>query len=234
MREVLPQNQRTIWRSDINGEQNNGLHRENCQTPTFSYSTSHTHHSSIFLLSRRISLKERADFRVAAFMEQSNRSRVPSHKTHRPELRSARRATGCRDTPLMKSGCVEVPHARAGRRKSDGVPHRHSVTASQQLDLERDAGIKPERSCVTPRVCRLRCHLGRWNNRNDRRHQTIRDCNLLKAEPTNERIRCMLSLDRDHSSFAPASASCRSCSTAASNSLPLRFLYRMIPLWSIT
>ena len=57
---------------------------------------------------------------------------------------------------------------------------------------------------------------------------------LLKAEPTNERIRCMLSLDRDHSSFAPASASWRSRSTASSNSLPLRFLYRMIPLWSIT
>jgi hypothetical protein len=56
---------------------------------------------------------------------------------------------------------------------------------------------------------------------------------LLKADPTNERIRRMLSLDRDHSSFAPASASCRSCSTASSNSLPLRFLYRMIPLWSI-
>jgi hypothetical protein len=57
---------------------------------------------------------------------------------------------------------------------------------------------------------------------------------LLKAEPTNERIRYMLSLDRHHSSFVPASASCRSCSTACSRSLPLRFLYRMIPLWSIT
>ena len=57
---------------------------------------------------------------------------------------------------------------------------------------------------------------------------------LLKAEPTNERIHFMLSLERDHSSFAPASPSFKSRSTASSNSLPLRFLYRMIPLWSIT
>jgi hypothetical protein len=57
---------------------------------------------------------------------------------------------------------------------------------------------------------------------------------LLKVEPTNERNRCMLSLGRDHSSFAPAAASIKSRSTASSNSLPLRFLYRMIPLWSIT
>ncbi len=45
---------------------------------------------------------------------------------------------------------------------------------------------------------------------------------------------CMLSSDRDHSPFVLASASWRSRSTASSSSLPLRFLYRMIPFRSIT
>jgi uncharacterized protein len=52
----------------------------------------------------------------------------------------------------------------------------------------------------------------------------------LIAERNGDAIK----LDSDHSSFAPASASGKSRSTASSNSLPLRFLYRMIPLWSIT